>query len=39
MNLAQYVEQQKGPAVRTLKELIRIKSDAGDPVTSASGEF
>lgn len=38
MELTQYVEQQKGPALQTLKELIRMKSDGGDPVTSSSGE-
>jgi len=38
MNLAKSLEENKSQAVETLKELIRIKSDAGDPVTTASGE-
>jgi succinyl-diaminopimelate desuccinylase len=38
MNLAKSLEENKSQALETLKELIRIKSDAGDPVTTASGE-
>lgn len=39
MDLAKFIEDNKGQAVDTLKELIRIKSDAGDPVTTESGEI
>ncbi|NLD11564.1 MAG: dipeptidase PepV [Clostridiales bacterium] len=38
MDLAKHIEENKSQAVDTLKELIRIRSDAGDPVTTPSGE-
>lgn len=39
MNPVEFVEKQKEPALKTLKELVQIKSDAGDPVTTDEGEF
>ena len=38
MDLAKAIEANRDQAVRTLKELIQIKSDAGDPVTSGDGD-
>ena len=39
MDLTYWIEQNKGHALDALKELVRIQSDAGDPVHTSSGEI
>ncbi len=39
MEPKQFVEAQKAPALQTLKELISIRSDAQNPVTTADGQY
>lgn len=38
MDLAKHIDANRSHALTTLKELLKIKSEAEDPVTTASGE-
>ena len=38
MDLAKHIDATRSHALTTLKELLKIKSEAEDPVTTASGE-
>ncbi len=39
MDLAKHIDANRSQALATLKELIEIKSEAADPVTTSDGEF